>query len=78
MHAADGTEISHAVLTGGRPVIAAGEADVMGNAASGYFGGYINTNSGHFLYGASPAQNAAVEAVARQAFAKYGVYFPGP
>jgi YD repeat-containing protein len=74
-YAADGTEISHAVLTGGGPVISAGEAEIFGNSADGYFGGSINTQSGHFLNGASDAQNAAANQIARKAFATYGISF---
>jgi hypothetical protein len=74
-YATDGTEISHAVLTGGGPVISAGEAEIFGSSADGYFGGSINTQSGHFLNGASDAQNAAADQIARKAFAIYGISF---
>ncbi len=70
----DGVEISHAVLSGGRPVLAAGEADIAA-AGGSYFGTNIVPHSGHFLNGATVAQSAAVEAIARQAFARIGITF---
>jgi hypothetical protein len=73
--AADGTEISHAVITGGKPVIAAGEAEIAGNRQDGYIGADINEHSGHFMNGNTAAQNAAVIARAKSAFAKYGIGF---
>ncbi|WP_460791599.1 hypothetical protein, partial [Micromonospora sonneratiae] len=42
-------EISHAVLSRGGPVLAAGTADIVGDAESGYFGVRIDNHSGHFL-----------------------------
>jgi hypothetical protein len=37
-HTVQGVEISHAVLSGGQSVRAAGEATIAGSAASGYWG----------------------------------------
>jgi hypothetical protein len=74
-YAADGTEISHAVLTGGKPVISAGEADIVGNAQDGYIGTEIEPHSGHYMNGNTPAQNAAVVQLAKDAFLKYGIGF---
>ncbi|SFH05428.1 hypothetical protein SAMN05518865_1511, partial [Duganella sp. CF458] len=73
--AEDGSEISHAVLTNGKPVISAGEVDIAGDALNGYLGLGFKTHSGHFLNGATDAQNAKVEAIAREAFEKYGITF---
>ncbi|WP_418124639.1 LysM peptidoglycan-binding domain-containing protein [Variovorax sp. 160MFSha2.1] len=72
-YATNGTEISHAVITKGQPVIAAGEAEIAGNAKSGYIGMNINAHSGHYMNGNTAAQNAAVEGIAKNAFAKYGI-----
>ncbi len=70
-----GVEISHAVLSGGENVLAAGTADVAG-AGGNYVGLGISPYSGHFLNGASAAESAASEAIGRQAFARYGIVFP--
>jgi RHS repeat-associated protein len=51
-----GQEISHSVLSGGAPVLAAGEADIAGSAADGYFGLGINRHSGHFQPSADSLQ----------------------
>ena len=68
-HTLNGVEISHAVLSGGRPVLAAGQANI---AASGgkMFGIDISRHSGHFM----PLEESL--AVARAAFEKCGVVFP--
>jgi hypothetical protein len=42
-----GVELKHSILSGGRPVQAAGEADIAGGNGN-YFGLDINNNSGHF------------------------------
>jgi hypothetical protein len=42
-----GEEMKHSVLSGGRPVRAAGEADIAGGNG-GYYGLDINNLSGHF------------------------------
>ncbi|RKZ75206.1 MAG: hypothetical protein DRR16_31495, partial [Candidatus Parabeggiatoa sp. nov. 3] len=47
-HTAQGEEISHAVISRGKPVLAAGEADIAGNKDVGYYGLEINRHSGHF------------------------------
>jgi len=74
-HTVEGQEISHAVITGGKPVIAAGEANV---AVSGRirFGTEITTRSGHFLHGADEGTNASVLEIGRTAFRKFGIEFP--
>lgn len=69
------TEISHAVASGGRPVLAAGEADIAVHAAS-RIGMEITPQSGHFLYGVSEAMSARVLEIGRQAFARAGILFP--
>jgi len=54
--------------------MAAGEADIAmfdGQA----FGLDITTNSGHFLYGADAATNAAVKNIGIDAFSKFGIVF---
>ena len=68
-HTVNGIEISHAVLSGGRPVLAAGQANI---AASGgkMFGIDISRHSGHFM----PLEESL--AIAREAFKKSGVVFP--
>ena len=71
---ARGTEISHAVITAGRPVIAAGEADIA--VARGQAVGLsITTHSGHFLHGADAATNARVLELGREAFRRFGIIF---
>jgi len=68
----DGVEMSHAVLSGGQPVIAAGEVEI---AAAG--GSYVPIDlrpySGHFLNGVSAEDSAAVREIALQAFARIGI-----
>ena len=68
-HSVAGEEISHAVLSGGRPVRTAGEVEV---AASGgqRVGLEIAEHSGHFQ--PSPESLQA----ARDAFAQHGIHFP--
>jgi RHS repeat-associated protein len=67
-HTVKGVEISHAVLSNGRPVLAAGQAEIA--AAGGqYVGMRITEHSGHFM----PTQ--ASLGIAREAFAKIGVKF---
>ena len=68
-HSVKGVEISHAVLSGGQPVLAAGQADIA--AAGGKFLGIdISPHSGHFKPTAESLRKA------REAFAKYGIEFP--
>jgi hypothetical protein len=74
-YATDGTEISHAVITRGQPVIAAGEADIAGSVAGGYFGIEINPHSGHFMNSNTAVQNSTVIQAAKNAFAKFGIIF---
>jgi hypothetical protein len=64
-----GEEISHAVLSGGAPVQAAGEADIAGSAGH-YVGTEIAPHSGHFL----PSE-ASLE-TARDVFRQLGIEFP--
>lgn len=66
-HTKNGFEISHAVLSGGKPVISAGEADILGSAGS-YFGVEMRPHSGHFLNGATKGQTEASDRAARAAF----------
>jgi hypothetical protein len=75
-YAEDGTEISHAVLSGGKPVASAGEAEIMGNATDGYFGTGVLPHSGHFMNGATEEQSNAALQTATDAFAKDGITFP--
>lgn len=79
-HTVEGTEISHSVLTGGRPVIAAGEAEIASSGtsvSSGTAHGLeITPQSGHFNYGNDAATNESVLALGRAAFAKFGITFP--
>lgn len=74
-YSVDGTEISHAVLSGGDPVLAAGEAEIAGNSGDGYIGISLNPNSGHFMAGNTSAQNAVVMQVANNTFRYYGINF---
>ncbi|GAA4211079.1 hypothetical protein [Microbispora amethystogenes] len=64
-----GTEVSHSVLSRGAPVRAAGEAEIAGNAASGYFGLEVSNHSGHFR----PSPESLE--VGKQAFGKAGIHF---
>jgi len=66
----NGVEISHAVLSGGEPVLAAGEADVAGSEDTGYFGLSINNHSGHFQPSAESLQ------IGSNAFSAAGIDFP--
>jgi len=64
-----GVEISHAVLSKGRPVLAAGEADaaIFGGRSAGMS---INYHSGHF----QPSSDSL--RIARAAFQRAGIEFP--
>ncbi len=67
-HTVKGVEISHAVLSNGQSVVAAGEAEIA--AAGGkYIGIDLNFQSGHFRPTAESLQ------AAREAFAKVGITF---
>ncbi|BBA35537.1 conserved uncharacterized protein [Methylocaldum marinum] len=74
-HSVQGEEISHAVLTGGRPVHAAGEADIVFGGGLSY-GVEITPRSGHFHNGADPRTNAKIIEIGREAFHRYGITFP--
>jgi len=68
-------EISHAVASQGRPVLAAGQADVSvyGTTRTGLS---ITPHSGHYLHDASKAMSARALEIGRQAFARAGIIFP--
>ncbi|WP_228556342.1 MULTISPECIES: hypothetical protein [Myxococcus] len=68
-------EISHAVASGGKPVVAAGEAELAVHGTT-YFGIRITPQSGHYLKGASEAMSRRVVELGRKAFAQYGITFP--
>lgn len=74
-HTWQGTEISHAVAGGGRPVLAAGEAEIVSQGST-RFGIELTPRSGHYLNGASRALNEMVVELGRQAFARFGITFP--
>jgi hypothetical protein len=61
-----GVEIAHTVLTGGMPVLAAGEAEIVG-AAGTYALIEINRHSGHYQ------PDAASLRIGQQAFAAAGI-----
>jgi hypothetical protein len=61
-----GTEISHSVLTGGRPVLAAGEAEIFGSNGQYYFTNMTN-HSGHFM----PSESSLE--IGRRAFIEMGI-----
>lgn len=71
-HSVHGVEISHAVLSNGKAVRVAGEAEVMGHRGL-YVATEIEPHSGHFMNGSSHAQNAASKALAQAAFQRAGV-----
>ena len=68
-HTVNGIEISHAVLTNGQPVLAAGQADIAG-ANGSFIGISITNHSGHFQTTLESLR------IAREAFAKLGITFP--
>jgi len=67
-HTVNGVEISHAVLSGGQDVLAAGQANIAG-ANGVYYGLDISNYSGHFM------PDAASLDIAKNAFAAVGVTF---
>lgn len=71
-HTRHGVEISHAVLSRGKPVRAAGEAQVMGLEGN-YIVTLLHPHSGHFLNGASAKMNAVLQAEGYAAFKRAGV-----
>lgn len=62
-----GQEISHAVISGGGNVQAAGQADIV-SFGGVYIGTSFNTHSGHFLNGVSSSSNSIADQIGRQAF----------
>jgi hypothetical protein len=67
-HTVGGVEISHAVLSGGNPVLAAGQAEIA--VAGGRFVGMgISPHSGHFM----PSQGSVQIGI--DVFAKFGIHF---
>lgn len=67
-------EISHAVASGGRPVLAAGEAELSIHGST-RFGIRITPRSGHYLNGASHSTSDRVLELGRRAFAQFGITF---
>ncbi|MGK5500757.1 hypothetical protein [Streptomyces sp. URMC 125] len=65
---AEGIELKHPVLTGGRPVLTAGEAEIAGSRGS-YFGMEINNQSGHY----KPSMESLE--IGRKAFERAGIHF---
>ena len=74
-HTWSSREIPHVVASGGQPVLAAGEAELVVHGTT-RFGIRITAHSGHYLKGASPTVNARVLELGRQAFARAGISFP--
>ncbi|MFC0400800.1 RHS repeat-associated core domain-containing protein [Paraburkholderia rhizosphaerae] len=75
-HSVNGVEISHAALSEGKPVVAAGQADIAGDAANGFFGLDINTHSGHYMNGASSVLNEVVANIGKEGFENAGIIVP--
>ncbi|WP_238540097.1 hypothetical protein [Corallococcus macrosporus] len=69
------TEISHAVASGGRPVLAAGEADIAAHGTQ-RMGVAIKPYSGHYLFEAPAATSARALEIGRRAFSQAGIVFP--
>jgi len=61
--------VAHTAITGGAPVLAAGEAEIAGSAGN-YFGLEITNNSGHYL----PSPESLE--IGRSAFENAGIVFP--
>jgi hypothetical protein len=74
-HTVQNTEISHTVLTGGRPVLAAGEANIA-TGGKQTIGLEITPRSGHYNQGNDEAANAGVVELGRAAFRRFGIEFP--
>ena len=74
-HTVKGVEISHAVIADGKPVLAAGQAQVASGGGM-HIGMEIQPHSGHYHYGNTASQNAASLAIAKAAFEGYGITFP--
>jgi len=64
----EGKQISHAVLTKGKPVLTAGEADIVGDGGK-FIGLQIKPHSGHFRPSDESLQ------IAIDLFAKLGIKF---
>jgi RHS repeat-associated protein len=68
----NGVELKHSVITGGEPVIAAGEAEI--SALNGeYYLSDINAQSGHYFNPESNFTNQSLN-IGRQAFESAGVH----
>lgn len=65
----NGVEIPHTVLNGGKPVLAAGEAEIAGSSGR-YIALDINNHSGHYQPSAASTQ------IGRDAFAQWGIDIP--
>jgi hypothetical protein len=70
-HTRYGVEISHAVLSGGRPVRAAGQVELFIHGEH-RMASYLKEHSGHYMNGANAEQNAHVRMVAEEAFMQAG------
>ncbi|MCL4229030.1 MAG: hypothetical protein KJZ91_31575, partial [Myxococcales bacterium] len=73
-HTRSTVEISHAVLSRGGPVRAAGQAEIA-SAGGRRVGLAISAHSGHFLHGAPASVSDEVVKLGREAFAQIGVIF---
>jgi hypothetical protein len=73
-HTVSKKEISHAVLTDGRPVRAAGEAEIA-IVGGTKVGAEITSRSGHFLEGATTETNERVLKLGKDAFSRFGIVF---
>lgn len=71
-HTRHGVEISHAVLSRGKPVRAAGEAEVFIHDQTRIVTN-LREHSGHFMNGANAEQNALAKSVANAAFSRAGL-----
>ena len=67
-HSVGGSEISHAVIAGGRPVLAAGQAEIAGSGGA-YIGLSITNHSGHYM----PSEGSLQVGI--DAFAALGIRF---
>ncbi|MCE9668374.1 hypothetical protein LY474_11175 [Myxococcus stipitatus] len=74
-HTWQSVEITHAVASGGRPVLAAGEAELAVHGST-RFGIRITSHSDHYLKGASKGVSEMVVRIGRQAFSQFGIVFP--
>jgi hypothetical protein len=74
-HTVNGVEISHAVLSEGKPVLAAGQADIVGTKGD-FIGIAITSHSGHYLNGATLEESAQSLQIAKEAFEKLDIVFP--